>query len=134
MSTVLIIDDDREMVRLLRTLFELEGFQVATVSSYDEVLPTCRRVRPDAILMDVRLRGRETLDLARQIRREEGLASVPLIMTSGMNCRHACLEAGADIFLLKPFLPDELVRTVQGLLSQPSRQAHPSGATSSAGS
>ncbi len=116
MSTVLIVDDDQGMIRLLRTLFELEGFQVVTVSSFEDVLPTCREVRPDVILMDLRLRGQETLPLLQQIRREDGLSNIPVVMTSGMNCRTRCLDAGADLFLLKPFLPDELVQKVREVL------------------
>ncbi|HHS97220.1 MAG TPA: response regulator [Chloroflexi bacterium] len=116
MSTVLIVDDDHGMVRLLRTLFELEGFQVATVSSFEDVLPACRKVRPDVILMDLRLRGQETLPLLKQIRREDGLARIPVVMTSGMDCRQRCLDAGADLFLLKPFLPDELMRRIREII------------------
>ncbi|HEY76029.1 MAG TPA: response regulator [Thermoflexia bacterium] len=116
MSTVLIVDDDHGMIRLLRTLFELEGFQVATVSSFDDVLPTCRKVLPDVILMDLRLRGQETLPLLRQIRQEDGLAKIPVVMTSGMDCGSRCLDAGADIFLPKPFLPDEVVRKVREVI------------------
>ncbi|HID90291.1 MAG TPA: response regulator [Anaerolineae bacterium] len=116
MSTVLIVDDDRGMIHLLQTLFELEGFQVVTVSSFENVLPTCREVLPDVILMDLRLRGRETLPLLRQIRQEDGLASIPVVMTSGMDCSSRCLEAGADLFLLKPFLPDELVQKVREVI------------------
>ena len=117
MSTVLIVDDDQGMIRLLQMLFELEGFQVVTVSSFEDVLPTCREVLPDVILMDLRLRGQETLPLLRQIRREDGLANIPVVMTSGMDCRHRCLEAGADLFLLKPFLPSEVVGAVRQVLN-----------------
>jgi len=116
-STILIVDDDRGMIRLLRTLFELEGFDVATVSSFEEVLPTCRQISPSVVLMDLRLRGQETLPLLRRMRQEKDLARIPVVMTSGMDCRHRCLEAGADLFLLKPFLPSEVVGAVRQVLS-----------------
>lgn len=121
MSTVLIVDDDRGVIRLLRMLFQLEGFDVVTVSSYDQVLPTCRQVRPDAVLMDLRVQGQETLSLVQELRGEEGLAQIPVVMTSGMACGQRCLDAGADLFLLKPFLPDEVVQRVRELIASSER-------------
>jgi DNA-binding response OmpR family regulator len=117
-STILVVDDDREMGRLLKTLFELEGHQVVVEPVYQEILPAARRILPDVILMDVRVHGRETIELVRRMREEDGLASIPVVMASGMDCRRECLEAGAECFVLKPFLPDELVRLVMDLLTE----------------
>ena len=116
MTTVLIVDDDREMGRLLRTLFELEGHQVVVVPAYEDVINSLREVKPDVVVMDVRLHGEETIDLVPQIRQDAQLAAMPLVMTSGMDRRRECIDAGADHFVLKPFLPDDLVRMVGELL------------------
>ena len=112
MTTVLIVDDDREMGRLMRTLFELEGHQVVVVASYGEVITALREVLPDVVVMDVRLQGEETIDLVPRIRQDEQLCKIPLVMTSGMDRRRECMEAGANIFVMKPFLPDDLVTMV----------------------
>ena len=117
----MVVDDDREMGRLLRTLLELEGHQVIVTSRYKDILPTVRQVRPDVLLMDVRVRNQETIPLVRQIKKDEELSSIPVVMTSGMDLRERCLEAGADLFLLKPFLPDDLVREINTLLNSDSR-------------
>jgi len=115
-STIMVVDDDEDISRLLRTLFELEGHRVVVTSTYDEVLPLFRRSLPDAVLMDVLVQGRETIELIRQMRQEEGRAAqIPLVMTSAMDRSWECLEAGADLFVLKPFLPDELVQMVSSL-------------------
>lgn len=116
MRKIVIVDDDPNMSRLLRILFELEGFEVVTAQRYQDILPTIQQARPDAVLMDVRVQGRETLDLVRQIRREPDLTDTPIVMTSGMDYQRQCLDAGATCFLLKPFVPDEMVRTVDTLL------------------
>lgn len=116
MSTIMVVDDDREMGRLLCTLFELEGHKVVVVPSYQEVLPVLRQTQPDVVLMDVRVQNQETFGLMRQIRRDAALARVPVAMTSGMDCRRECLAAGADLFIMKPFLPDEVVGMIGDLL------------------
>jgi DNA-binding response OmpR family regulator len=117
-TTILVVDDDREMGRLMRTLFELEGYEVVIARDYQEILPALRQVLPDVVLMDLRVQNQETIALVREIREEEGLSGIPVVMTSGMDRRRECLEAGADVFVLKPFLPDELVRMVVDLLAE----------------
>lgn len=116
MRKIVIVDDDPNMSRLMCILFELEGFEVITAQRYQEILPLIQQVRPDVVLMDVRIQGRETLDVVRQIRREQDLTNIPVLMTSGMDYREQCLDAGANCFLLKPFIPDEMVRMVGTLL------------------
>lgn len=116
MRKIVIVDDDPNMSRLMRTLFELEGFEVVTAQRYHEILPLIQQARPDAVLMDVRVQGRETLDVVRQMRREPDLTNIPVVMTSGMDYQKQCLDAGANCFLLKPFVPDEILKTVGTLL------------------
>jgi DNA-binding response OmpR family regulator len=117
MKKVLVIDDDREMGRLLKTLFELEGYQVVVVSHYSDILPTIQAERPDVVLMDVHIQGERTMDTVRSIRREPDWANLPIIMTSGSDMRRECMSAGATLFVMKPFLPDELVHVVTNLLA-----------------
>jgi CheY-like chemotaxis protein len=109
----MIVDDDRTMVSLLRTLFELQGFQVLTALHRDAVLATLRDERPEVVLMDVFLSGLDGLDLLRQIRGTDDLKDVRIIMTSGMDLGDPCLEAGANAFLLKPYTPDQLLELIE---------------------
>jgi two-component system phosphate regulon response regulator PhoB len=117
-STILVVDDDPEVGRLLSIVLELEGHQVTLVADYQEVLPALRRDPPDVVVMDLRIQGRETTQLVRQMRREKELAHVPVVMASGTDCRERCVEAGADVFVLKPFAPNQLVEAVSGLLER----------------
>lgn len=118
MSTILVVDDDRQIGRLLRTLFELEHHRVVVTPAYQDIMPAVREVVPDVVLMDVRVQGHETIDLVRQIRQEHRISHIPVVMTSGADCRPQCLEAGADQFVLKPFLPDQLVEMVVSFAKQ----------------
>lgn len=117
MTTIMLVEDNPGTRRLLKLLFELEGYRVIDTDSYDEVVSLFRQWLPDAVLMDVRLHGRQTIDLVPQMRSKAGatVTNVPLVMTSAMDCRRECLEAGADQFILKPYLPDELVQEVGSL-------------------
>jgi DNA-binding response OmpR family regulator len=117
-STILVVDDDPEVGRLLSIVLELEGHQVTLVADYREVLPALRRDPPDVVVMDLRIQGRETTQLVRQMRREKKLARIPVVMASGTDCRERCVEAGADMFVLKPFAPRQLVEAVSGLLER----------------
>ena len=118
MPRITVIDDDPEMGRLLKTLFELEGYQVTSASKYQDILPTIKNAEPDIVLMDVRVQGKETIDLMRQICQDETMAPIPVVMTSGMDLKEACLAAGARAFVLKPFLPSEMTRMVTELLGE----------------
>jgi CheY-like chemotaxis protein len=121
MHTIMLVEDHPEIGRLMRTLFELEGYRVVVTNSYDEILPLLSQTLPDAILMDVQINGQETIDLVRQMRQSgDNLACIPVAMTSAWDCRRECLEAGANEFIPKPFLPDEVVQEIGTL----SRQEH----------
>jgi CheY-like chemotaxis protein len=114
----MVVDDDQEMVRLLRTLFEMESYDVIVTRAYRDILGTLRESQPDVLLMDVRVQGRETIGLMSKIREDAGLAEIPVVMTSGMDRRRECLDAKADLFIMKPFLPDALIEMVGGLLKE----------------
>lgn len=113
MTKILIVDDDRTMVSLLKTLFELQGFQVLTALQEDAVLAALREDKPDVVFMDVFLSGLDGLELLRQMRAAKDLAGLRVIMTSGMDVSDACIEAGANAFLLKPYTPDQLLELIQ---------------------
>jgi len=116
LSKVMLVEDDREIGRLMRLLFELEGCSVIATGEYEEVLPLLRQAIPDVVLMDVQVQGQETIDLVRRMRQaDERVACIPVVMTSAMDYRRRCMEAGADQFILKPFLPDEVVQEIAGL-------------------
>jgi CheY-like chemotaxis protein len=113
MPKVMIVDDDRTMISLLRILLEMDGYQVVSVDQHEPLLDRIRQERPDVLLMDVFLTHMDGMDLLSQIRAEEDLKSLRVIMTSGMDLTEKAREMGANAFLLKPYTPEQLIALIQ---------------------
>jgi len=118
MDTVLIVDDDKVFSGLLKTVFELEGYQAVIASHPEDVLPTARSVKPVLVLMDVHVSRGDTLGVLRELQADETLRVVPVVMTSGMDRSEECLAAGADAFILKPFRSSELLTIIADLVNR----------------
>ena len=106
---VLIAEDDHTMVALLQTLLKMEGFEVATVHIDSDVVAEVRREKPDYVFMDVHLGRQSGIEIVETIRKNPEFAKLRVIMTSGLDVRDACMQCGADSFILKPFMPDDLL-------------------------
>lgn len=118
---VLLIEDDTTMLSLLRTLLGMEGFDVAALefdTDLDSILAFIRAEQPEAVLMDVNLRQVNGIELLKAIRKDELVHSTRVIMTSGMDVGDRCLEQGADAFILKPYMPDELIQQIRRVLPE----------------
>ena len=110
MANIMIVDDDSVTVKLLQTLLELEGFDVIPIRRGADVVPAVLQQNPDAILMDYHLQDMDGVEIVRDLRGRDEYASLPIIVTSGLNVETEAMEAGASLFLVKPFEPDELPR------------------------
>jgi len=115
---LMLVDDDRTTLKLLQTLLELDGFRVVVVSEGARVLPLARAEAPDAVLMDVYLADADGLDLLKEIRSSDDLAGLPVIMSSGLEMEEECKIAGADGFILKPYAPDMLMKTIRTAMGE----------------
>ena len=119
MKKVMLCEDDITMLRLLITLLEMEGYQVTKVEglSKADLMEKLTVEKPDLLLMDVHLRQVNGLDLLQALRQNSIFTNLRIIMTSGMNLKEECLKNGANAFIMKPFMPDELITTIQKQLS-----------------
>jgi len=109
MLKVLLADDDFTMVSLLETLLNMEGYQVATLmDKTGDILDNIRHEKPDILLLDIFLGDRNGLDILRQIRATLDMKDLKIVMVSGVDKAEECLAAGANAFLLKPYMPEEL--------------------------
>ena len=118
---VLLIEDDHTMVILLRTLLSFEGFEVAQLDDDENleiIMDVVRREMPDAILLDVHLRQVNGLDLLRLIRQDENLNSTRVIMSSGLDFQARCRSEGADAFIQKPYMPEELIGKIRQVIEK----------------
>jgi CheY-like chemotaxis protein len=121
MPKIMLVEDDPTMLSLLRTLLKLEKFETVTLGEQENVLDAVHRDHPDAILLDVHLSQGNGVDLLREIRSDSSLHNIYVIMQSGMNLATECKAAGADNFLLKPYMPDTLIEAIKtGLASRSS--------------
>jgi DNA-binding response OmpR family regulator len=119
MPKIMLAEDDPTMLSLLRTLLKMEGFETVTLNEQENVLDAIYRDHPDLILLDVHLTQGNGVDLLREIRADVNLPNIFVIMQSGMNLEAECKAAGADTFLLKPYMPDVLINSIKnGLKSR----------------
>lgn len=113
MAKILLAEDDPTMISLLKTLLKMEGFEVVTLDVNSDVPAVVQREMPDTILMDVHLGGQNGLQILESIRKNRELADVRIVMTSGLNMKDECISRGASAFLLKPFMPDDLISVLK---------------------
>ncbi len=114
--TVLLVEDEVELVRVLRDYLERAGFRVQTASTGPEAVSQFQHGSPDLVLLDLNLPGMDGLDVARAMRRG---SNVPIIMVTARvdeADRLVGLELGADDYIVKPFSPKELVARVRAVL------------------
>ena len=113
MSKILLAEDDPTMVSLLKTLLKMEGFDVVALESDSDVPAAILREKPDVLFMDVHLGQQSGMDIVSSIRKTTELSGVRVVMTSGLNVKDECLSRGANHFLLKPFMPDDLLKVLK---------------------
>lgn len=113
MVKILLAEDDKTMVSLLKTLLKMEGFEVVALDVHSDVPAAVQREMPHALFMDVHLGEQSGLQILQTIRRNSDTANVRVVMTSGMNMKDECLKNGANAFLLKPFMPDDLISALK---------------------
>ncbi len=114
--TVLVVDDAQEIVRLVRDYLEHAGFAVLTGTDGPSALRLARQERPDAVVLDLGLPGRDGLDVARDLRRDSNVPILMLTARTDEADRVAGLELGADDYITKPFSPRELVARIRAVL------------------
>ncbi|MGB1249238.1 MAG: response regulator transcription factor [Candidatus Promineifilaceae bacterium] len=118
-QTILVVDDDRQIVRLLRQYLEQAGYAVLTAYNGEHALQQLYSYRPNLLLLDLGLPDRDGWDLTRVIRGDERVATIPIIMLTARideTDRIIGLELGADDYVPKPFNAREVVARVRALL------------------
>ena len=113
MTKVMLAEDDQTMVSLLKTLLKMDGFDVIALDADADVPAALERECPDVLLLDVHLSNQNGLDILDAIRRSKHTTNAKVVMTSGSNLKEECMKHGADGFLLKPFMPDDLIQILQ---------------------
>jgi DNA-binding response OmpR family regulator len=121
--TILIVDDDRSVADTFARMLKLEGFEVATALSADAGLELAHQVRPDAIILDMRMPIKSGLQFLRLVRAQATLASVPVAIVTGdyflsEPIQHELRSLGASI-RFKPLWLEDLIALAKALISRP---------------
>jgi len=134
---ILVVDDDKEIVRLVRGYLEQAGYRVLAAYDGESALHTLRREQPNLLILDLMLPDRDGWDITRIIRADKTLAATPIIMLTARvedTDKILGLELGADDYVTKPFNPREVVARVRALLRRQQRiTVTPSANTLTAG-
>ena len=110
---VLVVDDDAALAEMLTIVLRNEGFESRVCATGDRALADFRDYRPDVVLLDLMLPGKDGIDVCREIRAESGVPIVMLTAKSDTVDIVVGLESGADDYVVKPFKPKELVARIR---------------------
>lgn len=126
MTRILIIEDDKDIVELVRYNLDKEGYQTASSGDGATGLAQIKKSPPDLLILDLMLPKLSGLEVCKEIRRQEKLSRLPILMLTARGeeaDRVVGLELGADDYVTKPFSPRELVARIKALL----RRVQPPG-------
>jgi DNA-binding response OmpR family regulator len=132
-ATILIVDDDREIVRGVSLRLEAAGYRMLTAGDAETGIATAIADRPDIIVLDVRLPRRNGLSALSDLKRRPQTKQIPVVMLSASVVdQQAALDAGARFFLRKPYRGDVLVQAIRAALGSPdasysNADTHPGG-------
>jgi two-component system response regulator MtrA len=112
-ARVLVVDDDASLSEMLAIVLRQEGFDSHVVERGDEAMDAFRSYRPDVVLLDLMLPGKDGIDVCKEIRAESGVPIVMLTAKGDTIDVVVGLESGADDYVVKPFKPKELVARIR---------------------
>jgi len=127
---ILVVDDDAIVIKSCKRILEAEGFEVSTVPSAEHALEAIKNYDFDLLLIDVKMPKRDGMYLMREVKKSR--PEVPIIIMSGYPTPETIadvLNLGANLFIPKPFGPDELMKSVRQVLKNvPAKKSFPTGA------
>ena len=127
-GTILVIDDERDLIELVRYNLDKEGYDVLAASDGTSGLEIATKHKPDLVVLDLMMPGMDGLEICQRMRADDRTRRIPVIMLTakaGETDRIVGLEMGADDYVTKPFSPRELVARVKAVLRRTSDQQEP---------
>jgi DNA-binding response OmpR family regulator len=117
--TILIIDDNEDILFMLKAMLQLKEYKVFTKETADNIESFIQELHPDIILMDMLLSGADGREVCKLLKANTAVASIPVVMMSALpNARKMCIEAGADYFVAKPFEMREMFDAISDALKK----------------
>ncbi len=124
LKRLLVVDDEPNLLRAVEAVLRGEGFEIMTARSGREALVAVAQSLPDLIVSDVRMPGMDGFELARKLRASAHSALVPIVFLTAKDeteDRIEGFESGVDVYLTKPFEPDELIAVIKNILQRVER-------------
>src|SRR5215208_6124811 len=118
-AKILVVDDERRLVKLIRGYLEREGCEVYESLDDNAALEKAHSVEPDVVILDWMLPGMNGMEVLRELRRSSEAYIIMLTARTEEMDRIVGLSAGADDYLVKPFSPGELVARIRAMLRRP---------------
>ena len=123
---ILVVDDEEDILELVRYNLEREGFQVTCAESGEMAMERTRQEAPELIVLDLMLPGIDGLEVARLLKQDQKTAALPIVMLTAKGEEADIvtgLELGADDYITKPFSPRVLIARIKAVLRRQSQQA-----------
>lgn len=111
---VIIIDDNEDIVAMLKTMLQMKGYEVYIKMNTNDLEDSILEIAPDLIIMDMLLSSVDGRTVCKKLKSDKRYASIPVLMMSAHpNAEEKCLDAGADLYLAKPFEMKDFFSTVE---------------------
>ena len=120
-SKILIVDDEQTLVNMLKRILNKMDFQVAVANNGLQAVEQASQFDPDIILLDIKMPQMDGIQVLKKLRGMPRFAETPIVVLSAKGQPHeinAGLEAGADSYLCKPVMFEEIFKTIQGYLQR----------------
>jgi two-component system, OmpR family, KDP operon response regulator KdpE len=122
---ILVVDDEPQIARVLKTTLSARGYSVRTASDGDDALQVMKSWTPDLVITDLRMPNMDGVELCRNLRAKSGIPIIVLSVRNEERTKVEALDAGADDYVTKPFSVDELLARVRAALRRVSAAPQP---------
>lgn len=119
MKTVLVVDDEKDIIQLIRYNLEREGFKVDSAADGNEALKKAVEAKPDVILLDIMLPGKDGYEVIKSLNSSDKTANIPVIFLTAKSAEFdevLGLELGADDYIVKPISPRKLISRIKAVM------------------
>jgi two-component system, OmpR family, KDP operon response regulator KdpE len=122
---ILVVDDEAQIARVLKTTLSARGYSVRTASDGDDALQAIKAWTPDLLITDLRMPNMDGVELCRHLRAKSGIPIIVLSVRNEERAKVEALDAGADDYVTKPFSVDELLARIRAALRRVSAGQQP---------
>src|SRR5436853_4444900 len=124
-KNILVVDDEAQITRVLKTTLSSQGYGIRTASDGEEALQLMKGWAPDLVVTDLRMPNMDGLELCRRIRTESRIPIIVLSVKGEDTIKVEALDAGADDYITKPFSVNELLARVRAALRRAATPLEP---------